>query len=89
MQPGAGGTVTSNKTLTGKSFFAVRGTQGGNGYHGFFFGSWSGSGNGGDKHFHTGSSGATQTPLFAEEAADSLRNGWVSLDGHRVNGFMQ
>jgi len=89
MQPGAGGTVTSNKTLTGKSFFAVRGTQGGNGYHGFFFGSWSGSGNGGDKHFHTGSSGATQTPLFAEEAADSLRNGWVSLDGRRVNGFMQ
>ncbi|MDD2349217.1 MAG: hypothetical protein PHS50_13275, partial [Kiritimatiellae bacterium] len=89
MQPGAGGTVTSNKTLTGKSFFAVRGTQGGNGYHGFFFGSWSGSGNGGDKHFHTGSSGATQTPLFAEEAADSLRNGWVSLDGRRINGFMQ
>lgn len=89
MQPGAGGTVTSNKTLTGKSFFAVRGTQGGSGYHGFFFGSWSGSGNGGDKHFHTGSSGATQTPLFAEEAADSLRNGWVSLDGRRVNGFMQ
>jgi len=27
--------------------------------------------------------------LFAEEAADSLRNGWVSLDGRRVNGFMQ
>ncbi len=89
MQPGAGGTVTSNKTLTGKSFFAVRGTQGGSGYHGFFFGSWNGSGNGGDKHFHTGSSGATQTHLFAEEAADSLRNGWVSLDGRRVNGFMQ
>lgn len=89
MQPGAGGTVTSNKTLTGKSFFAVRGTQGGSGYHGFFFGSWYGTGNGGDKHFHVGSSNGTQTPLFVEEAADSLRNGWVSLDGRRVNGFMQ
>ncbi|HRR35225.1 MAG TPA: hypothetical protein P5026_14075 [Kiritimatiellia bacterium] len=89
MQPGDGGTVTSNQTLTGKSFFAVRGTQGGSEYHGFFFGSWKGSGNNGDKHFHTGSSTAGQSPLFAEEAADSLRNGWVSLDGRRVNGFMQ
>jgi len=84
MQPGTGGTVTSNKALIGKSFFAVRGTRGGNGYHGFFFGGWSGSGNGGSKDFHPGASGASPAPLFADEAVDSLRNAWVSLDGRRV-----
>ncbi len=89
MQPGAGGTVTTNKTLTGKSFFAVRGTRGGDGYHGFFFGSWRGIDNSGDPHFHVGSSGANQSSLFFEQAADGLRNGWVSLDGRRVNAFMQ
>lgn len=84
MQPGTGGTVTSNKALVGKSFFAVRGTRGGNGYHGFFFGGWNGSGNGGSKDFHVGSANASPTPLFADEAVDSLRNAWVSLDGRRV-----
>jgi len=89
MQPGAGGAVTSNKYLTAKALFAVRGTQGAAGYHGFFFGDWTGVGNGGNRNFHTGSSGATQAPLWAEEAADGLRNGATCLDGRRVNGYTE
>ena len=89
MQPGAGGAVTSNTYLTAKSFFAVRGTQGGNGYHGFFFGDWTGSGNGGERNFHPKSSAAASGELWAEEAADGLRNGTSSLDGRRVNGYME
>lgn len=89
MQPGTGGAVTSNTYLTAKSFFAVRGTQGGNGYHGFFFGDWTGSGNGGERNFHPKASTATPGELWAEEAADALRNGSSSLDGRRVNGYME
>jgi hypothetical protein len=87
MYPNANGTVTSNQSLNAQSFFAVRGTRGGSGYHGFFFGGWNGSGNGGTKDFHVGSSGAQSDALWYGETALPLQRAVTSLDGRPVSGL--
>ena len=87
MQPNANGTVTSNYNLQARSFFAVRGTKGsGNGFHGFFFSGWNGSGNGGTRDFHVGNSRAEVSSLWNNEAVPNLQRSVTSLDGRPVNG---
>lgn len=89
MQPNGDGTVTSNKSLTAQTLFAVRGTQGGIGYQGFFFGGNGTSNGSGTKDFHVGSSSGALATWWLEEAADSLRNGATCVDGRRVNGYTE
>ena len=87
MKPNANGTVTSNHSLSARSVFAVRGTKGsGNGFHGFFFGGWNGTGNGGTKDFHVGSSSGAPSSLWNVEATLNLQRAVTSLDGRPVNG---
>ncbi|MDA3925440.1 MAG: hypothetical protein PF904_12150 [Kiritimatiellae bacterium] len=87
MEPGEAGAITSNKTVTASTVFAIRGTYGDNGYYGFFFGSWSGTGNVGDKNFHTGNSNGSPAPIWNEETSAGVRNGITSVDGRKVPAY--
>ncbi len=88
MNPNQDGTVSSNTSLQACSFFAIRGTAGGDGYQGFFFGGWNGSGNGGTRDFHVGSSSGAKSLLHTDEAVPNLQRGTVSLDGRPLCGAL-